>query len=263
VNSRWAETRKTASSLVCAGIGTMIGLPRRFVIFTSGRSGSELLASLLHAHPRVHCDGEELALPRPFRAAHVRGRAVRTTLAHRMGRSGPDVYGWKLITNHLRWYPEVFPNPTAFLGTYAQPPGLLVTLRRADLLNQTLSLLHAEHTQFHYQAGKPAPRFEPFEVEPENLLSQLYYYENDERWLTETVGDLPHLSLVYEDDLATPKAQQDTANRVFDRLGLPPAPVDARLVPVAPPVPRDRITNFEAVASALRGTRYERLLNGS
>lgn len=262
MNSRWADVRQTGSSLTCAALGAVLGLPTRFVIFTSGRSGSELLASLLDSHPRVHCDGEVLAIPRQFRAAFVRGRAVRATLAHRFGRPGPDVYGWKLITNHLRWYPEIFPDPSAFLGQYARPPGLLITLRRADLLNQTLSLLHAEHSQFHFQAGEATPRFEAFAVEPENLVSQLYYYENDEQWLVETVGNLPHLGLVYEDDLATPDAQQATADRIFERLGLPPAKVDPQLVPVAPPDPRDRISNYGEVAAALRGTRYESLLDG-
>ena len=61
-------------------------------------------------------------------------------------------------------------------------------------------------------------------------------------------------------DLVDESAQKATAALLFRSLGIPPVDVDAGLFKVAPPDPRERISNPEEVARALAGTRYEELL---
>lgn len=250
------------TSLLWSRVARRLRFPRRFVIITSGRSGSELLVSLLDSHPAVVCEGEILQRPRRHPGAYLRGHALRMTLRARHRRSIPAVHGWKLVTNHVRWYPEVFPDARAFVDELVADGSTIIHLRRRNLLNQALSLICAEQTQFHYRSGDRRLEFAPVVFEPERLLAQLYHYEEDDQWLTKTIGDLPRLELTYEDDLADPAAQEVTAARVFRELGLAPAEIAAGVHKVAPPDPRGRIANHAEVARALAGTRYEELLGG-
>ena len=237
----------------------MLRFPRRFVILTSGRSGSELLANILDSHPAVVSEGEILQRPKRYPIAYLRGHSVRMMLRARRGSSMPRVHGWKLITNHVRWYPDVFPDPREFVEQLAAS-GTIIHLRRQNLLNQAISLLCAEQTQFHVRAGDSRGAFVPIAVEPERLLAQLYHYDEDDRWLTKILGDIPHIDLTYEDDLVDESAQKATAAMLFRSLGIPPVDADAGLCKVAPPDPRERISNPEEVARALAGARYEELL---
>ena len=202
MKQRLADEYDTVASMLWAPVAAALRVPRRFVIMTSGRSGSELLVSLLDAHPDLVCEGEMLQRPRRSPRTYLRGHALRMVLRARAGGARPRVHGWKLITNHVRWYPDVFPEPQVFVEHLAAT-GTIIHLRRRNLLNQSLSLISAERTQYHVRAGESAPAFEPFVVEPERLLAQLYHYEEDDAWLTKTVGDVPHLDLTYEDHSPT------------------------------------------------------------
>jgi hypothetical protein len=55
----------------------------RFVIVTTGRTGSELLASLLNAHLKVVCESEILALWKRFPIQRILSRSVRPGLRGR------------------------------------------------------------------------------------------------------------------------------------------------------------------------------------
>src|SRR2546429_2305199 len=126
---------------------------------------SELLASLLDAHPAIVSEGEILQRPRRYPTAYLRGHALRMMFRARRGSSMPRVHGWKLITNHVRWYPDVFPDPKAFVADLAAD-GEIIHLRRRDLLSQAISLLSAEVTQFHVRTVDPRSSFEPIAFEP-------------------------------------------------------------------------------------------------
>jgi LPS sulfotransferase NodH len=260
VNQRLANRYDALASLAWSAPARTLKFPRRFVIITSGRSGSELLTSVLDSHPAIVSEGEILQRPRRYPALYLRGHALRMVLRARRGRFIPSVHGWKLITNHVRWHPEVFPDPRAFIEHLAAD-GEIVHLRRRNLLNQALSLVHAELSQYHARRGEARATFEPRAIEPERLLAQLYHYDDDDRWLTKLVADIPHIDLTYEDDLVDEHAQQVTANMLFRELGVPPAEIDAELFKVAPPDPRERVSNLVDVTRALAGTRYEEYLS--
>lgn len=259
VSQQLANRYDNVASVCWGGIARRLRFPRRFVILTSGRCGSELLADLLESHPAIVSEGEILQRPKRYPSTYLRGHSLRMMLRARRGSAIPRVHGWKLITNHVRWYPDAFPDPELFIAGLAAN-GEIIHLRRRNLLSQAISLLSAEVTQFHVRAGDPRSAFEPIAFEPERLLAQLYHYDEDDQWLTKILGDIPHVDLTYEDDLVDESAQQATAAMLFRRLGIPPVDVDAGLFKVAPPDPRERIANPEEVARALAGTRYEELL---
>lgn len=230
---------------------------RSVAIFTGGRSGSQHLVELLDSHPHIACDGEVLRGNRRFPRVHLASRALRRTNAM----FSADVYGFKVTTNDLFWYPRRYPDPTRFLRRFATLPNVLVVLRRRNLLGQALSYLDGKRRQFHVRGESPT--FRPLHVVPEELLASLWAYEVDDRRLVEVVRTLDHIELFYEEDLIGAAQQEATARRLLTALDLPVVPLQSRLRKAGPTDPLERIANFDEVRAALDGTRYAPLLEGS
>jgi LPS sulfotransferase NodH len=240
----------------------IIGTPRPAVVLTTGRSGSDLLISLLDSHPNIVCRGELLRamsrVPPWHPGLRVDGEAV--IAAHEARAAGKDVrvFGWKLLTTNLRWFPVQFPQPERFLEQRTRG-GLLIVLRRRDYLAQALSWIDAEQREYHHTTGT-ASAFEPFVVDPEQLLAQVYAYELEDQWLEQVTAGQERLEIWYEDDLVDEARREAAVASITDRLGLPFAPTFTDLVAVAPRHPADRVANIDQVAAALEGTRYRRFL---
>jgi len=251
----WSGIRTAATYAYGSAGGTG---PRQLVVLTPGRSGSELLVSLLDGHPQIRCEGEILRVPRRQARRYVIGHARRALDRGRTQGKRAEVYGWKLITSQLQWYPERYPDPTGFLSACTAAGGLLVVLRRRNRVNQALALIHGERSGFDFHSRD---EFTPMAVEPELLLAQLYWYDEADSWLVETTASLPHLPLFYEDDLTTAERQQATVAEICARLGLRFVPTEATLAPVAPADPLARVSNIQEVVAALAGTRYSALVD--
>jgi len=226
--------------------------PRRFVILTTGRTGSELLASLLDSHPRIVCAGELLKEGRTFPTQYVEARAGMA------GLRGMEAYGWKLLLSQYR-------NPSGTVRGIGDPDTYparldamgyrLILLARRNLVAQAMSSIRAEQTQFHHYRGDRTA-FTPTEVDPVTLMAFTWVREAETTALIETIGAVPYLRLTYEDDLLDPACHQDTVDRVCRYLGMDSAPVSSGLVKVAPRGVREMVTNFEEVMELFRDTRY-------
>lgn len=226
---------------------------RRFVIVTVGRTGSELLVSLLNSHPRIMCDGEVLELRQPFPGQLVLRRALRARLRG-------QAYGFKLLARHARQhYPY---NPGPFLRRFHDRGFRLIVLERRDWLAQAMSVLRAEGRPAHHR-GRDGAQFAAQRADPEAILAALVLIEQGVAFVRETLQGVPALGLVYEDDLQDPAAQQRTVDRVCDYLGLDTAPVDSELVRLAPTSVVDQVENFDEVAALLSHTRFAELLPAS
>ncbi|HEX4863141.1 MAG TPA: hypothetical protein VFV02_03660 [Acidimicrobiales bacterium] len=240
----------------------VLPLPRRMLILTTGRSGSELLVSLLNEHPDIVCNGElilgpgQVARPRP--GLFVRGVAVMSMREAMRSGKHAHVFGWKLPSNHMRWNVGRFPEPVKFIRENIGPDGLLVVLRRRNFIAQALSWQHAEKTKYHFTEVE---HFDRISVDPEALLSQTFVYEFEDRWLAETTKDLSKVEITYEDDLLAPGTQQSTLDRITDALGFEPSPAQSQLKRITPAKPSDRIANIREVRRVFEPTRYAGLLD--
>jgi LPS sulfotransferase NodH len=244
-----ARTRSAGSRLAFDHLAP----ERRFVIVTVGRTGSELLVSLLNSHPQIMCDGEILELRQPFPGQLVLRRALRARLRG-------QAYGFKLLGRHARQhYPY---DPAPFLRRFYERGFRLIVLERRDRLAQAMSALRAEGRPAHHR-GRDGAQFAPLRADPEALLAALVLLEQGVAFIRETLQSLPALQLVYEDDLQDPLQQQRTVNRVCDHLGLDAAPVDSELVRIAPTSVVDQVENFDEVAALLSHTRFAGLLPAS
>jgi LPS sulfotransferase NodH len=222
----------------------------RFLIVTTGRTGSELLVSLLDSHPRIRCDSEILSIPRAFPGQLVLRRSA-------LARAHGLAYGFKLVAEHARLQSPH--DREGFLRGFADQGFRIVVLERRDLLQQVVSSVRGIETQHHHRLGE-RDEFRPMQVDPVAVLCALAWFEESVNFVRSALAGVPVLDLVYEDDLLEAEQQQRTADRVCTFLGLPPAPVKTDLVKIAPRSLADQLENFDEVAALLSATRFARLL---
>jgi hypothetical protein len=232
--------------------------PVRFVVLTTGRTGSELLVSLLNSHRAITCDGELLAEPRSFPRRYVTARAAVA------GLRGADAHGWKLLSGqfrHLRGIGEPLDYPRRLHETGSR----IILLERRNIVQQTLSWMRTGHgnsqalAKHHYTVGE-SREVGPMAIDPLELLAGTYYVEAEATFVREAAGRVPHLRLVYEDDLCNPVSQQATVDRICSYLGLPPAPVASKLIRITPRRVRDMLSNFDEIEALVSQTRYRKYL---
>lgn len=245
---------RRAATYAAAPVARLGYVPtRRFTIFCPPRTGSDLLVSLLDAHPRVRCDGEILRTPIPRPFSWFDGRSAITRW------HGSSVWGCKIVSRDLRWAPEHYGSGHDFLSRLDDLDYRILYLRRRDCLLQALSLVHASRTQYHFTVDDDV-RFEPMTVDPVQLLGCLYILEEEAEAAEAAVQGLPRVELWYEDDLLTADRQQATLDRLTDELSIERIRAETRVVAGAPPTLRERVANLEEVADLVGRTRFGRYL---
>ncbi|MDQ6797224.1 MAG: Stf0 sulfotransferase family protein [Actinomycetota bacterium] len=250
--------RRRAQSAVRFGgglAGPALAPGKRFVLFGTGRVGSELLMDLLNAHPDIVCDGEILTDDTLRHPGHLmEWRAVRARAR------GAKAYGFKLLTSQLRRATSIS-DPHAFLARLAARGDVIVLMERRNLLSVGVSFIQAETIGWHHRTDSDPPAGQQIEVDPIDAVHGVYALEEATAWNESVVEGIAHLRVVYEDDLEDPARQQSTVDTIVNALGLPSAPVSTELVRVVPRALRDRIANYDEVADVLSRTRYARYLD--
>jgi hypothetical protein len=248
----------TAARAYAPALAARFVPPVRFVVLTTGRTGSELLVSLLNSHPAITCEGELLAAPRAFPRRYVVARAAVA------GLRGAEAHGWKLLSGQLRDLRGIG-EPLDYPRLLHENGSRIILLERRNIVQQTVSWMRTGHgnsealTKHHYTAGQSSD-VGPMTIDPLELLAGTYYVEAEARFVREAAGRVPHLGLVYEDDLANPISQQATVDRICSYLDLPPAPVASKLIRVTPRRVRDMLSNFDEVEALVSQTRYRKHL---
>ncbi len=219
---------------------------QKFFIFTTGRSGSNLLVSLLNSHPLIQCNSELLLKrvlkPEMYLKCHER-------------LSRKDVYGFKLLSIHLEI--QEIRDPKSFINQLCSSGYLIISLMRRNIVRQSISHLYANYRgKFHHSEKQGEQKFVPMWLDPQKLLQELHFLERLNRLGDQLLADQPHLSLFYEDDLSNPASQQDTVDRVANYLGIPSANIGTNLVKTTPEDLSHVIENYAEIVDFLAGTPY-------
>ncbi|HVY10451.1 MAG TPA: hypothetical protein VHB18_09925 [Mycobacteriales bacterium] len=228
-------------------------LPKRFVIVTQGRAGSELLVDLLNRHPDITCDSEVLREPVALPNAVIRGRAARAR------RSGAQAYGFKLQPRQA--FELQCLHPVTWLPELEADGWILVYLHRRNMLHQVISALRGSQSQFHVRASAAKP-FEPVTLDPADVLTGLTLLESWTQMSEEALRDAHPVELVYEDDLNNQEAQRRTVAMLCERLGVPPHWSPSDWVKVQPTTTREMVANYDELAAAVATTRFAAYLGG-
>ena len=93
-----------------------------------------------------------------------------------------------------------------------------------------------------------------------DLIGRMEYFERLTRFQDASLEDIPHLSVTYEQDLLPQNRHQDTADRIFEYLGLAPARVETQLRKLTSNDLSQIVDNLDEVTAALRDTPFARFL---
>ncbi len=221
----------------------------RFVIFGQGRSGSSLLVGLIGSHPAIHCEKEIFhwrvagRLFSPSR--YVSARAIL---------SPKSVYGCKLKIYQIT-EDQGIDDPRQFLLDLHAADWKFVYLFRQDLFRKALSLVVARaRGKFTVSTGETGPRMGPVRIDPVELIAAMRQRNAHGQREVAALGEIPHITVTYEEDLLRPEAHQMTSDRVFEFLGLPSVPVGAELVRTSRDRISDYIENYDELVAAVRQT---------
>ncbi len=231
-------------------------VPRPFAVVSQARSGSQLLRGLLNQHPQLWCEGEvmlrfvQTRWPRMlFPAAYLEGLASRC---------GLRVYGCLLRQSQL-W--RCCPDSQSFPSELARRGWQLIHLQRGNRVRLALSFLRAEALQrWHLERGRGAVAERPY-ISPRSLLDYLRWTDQARTFENEAMSRVAALKLFYEQDLQPQQRHQATADRVFEFLGLPSAPVQAPLRRTGEGPISELVSNWQQLVEVLRDTSYAQELS--
>jgi len=232
---------------------------RRFVVLAAPRTGSNLLCTLLDSHPDILCH-HELFNPKGIHYA-VRLRDGTFSLGTKEERDEDPLsllsrvwgtsLGHALVGFKLNWSQNerVFDAVLADIGIKK-----LMTVRRNRVKTFVSELVAQTTGHWESYVGR-SPRGETtrVHVDVNALLEQIRRNDEYYAWLHEKLraAGQEYLEIIYED-----LESDDARRRILEFLGVSP---DVHLLRAStfkrnPPDLRAIVTNYEELASALRGT---------
>jgi LPS sulfotransferase NodH len=229
------------------------GATSRFIIITSGRTGSELLVSLLHSHPQFSCDGEILNTRRQWPDRFLAGRAARAAA------QGKLAYGCKVQPQDILDVQRIA-DPHNWVRRQHAKGWRIIHLRRRNRLHQAISVVRATQSEWHYRHGEEGPAG-PLTLDPNAVIGTMYLIQHKENQIAAMVEGVPHLELWYEDDLEQASDQSRTVATICQELGVTTQPTTSELTRVTPPSVRDAVANYDEIAATIRANAFTQYLD--
>jgi LPS sulfotransferase NodH len=137
----------------------------------------------------------------------------------------------------------------------------VIHLSRANVFEHAVSGLRARRFGFHRRRGAVSSS-ERFEIDFETLVARMQEIEQSRLDEIRLLEGVPHLSLVYEEDLRDEARHQATLDRVCGALGLESGRAHSAFGKVSPNRLRDSISNYEEIERRLAATPWARFLEG-
>jgi len=223
----------------------------KFVIFTSGRSGSTLLIDLLNTNPEVLCEGELLKRRVLFPERLLKGYEQKAT---------KPIYGFKLLSYQLKNIQTGISDKKAFLHRLVKEEGYqLIYLHRTDHVRLALSIIYGfQRNKWHRQEGKNSMKVNPpFELKPDRFIFFLNELARLKEFEQEMLEGLSYLSINYENDLQKEAMHNQTISRIAQFLGIEEQPSFSNLRKTTPKKLAEMVTNRELLIEAVRNSEYE------
>lgn len=233
----------------------------RFVVLTSGRSGSNFLASLMKSHRRIVQHGEifgEFQLQSSEVRSNINRVGVTSYLDHRLERMAWEAAtGVKILYGNLEpSYGDEWgiPGNDALSGHIASDPSLrVIHLVREDKLAMLVSARLASKTQTWLKGNYGG---QSVTLPPDWVRSRFEWLETWENWVATAIPPSRVLQTTYEALVAQNSTEVD---RVFESLGVPPAKVTSPLKKQLRRPKSEVVKNYRELCAEFRGTRYEEL----
>jgi LPS sulfotransferase NodH len=198
----------------------------KFVIFGLGRSGSTLLKQLLDSHPDIKCEGELFNVEDNYVTNPILRKIVyhfpRRFLNLRRFLANKPIYGFTLLIYQ-------FGQPQAMLEMLHNDGWKIINISRRNSLEQCFSFLVALHTKTWHRFREKEGTAPKLSLSAEELKHWLMLFEKNKKTESEILENLPHYRVVYEDNLIDEALWPETTRKIFEYLGINPAPVSASI----------------------------------
>lgn len=231
---------------------------KKFVIYTRGRTGSTVLSDLINCHPDIFCDveifnliysGSKIAFPMKY----------ISSCSKRADMHGKKVYGFRVKISQLRIEHNYRNYDKILLRLHAEG-WKFIYLKRINFLRHKISNILATETNVFHLKRNEKPHGKKLKADCELLMASIKFSEDIERTEEENLKHIPHLKLIYEDDISDSSKHQDTANKVFGFLGLGYHKVKTDYVKVIPDDLKMTLSNYEEVYNYFKDTKYIQFL---
>ena len=220
-----------------------------FMILSRGRSGSELLRSLLNSHPEIYCDGEiftdKLILsPKLFLKGMAKKQSVR-------------LYGYKAKPFHLK---RQFNQISRIKSEFFTPEIKIIYLKRLNILRQAISVQIGNQKNRWHDTIETGTLNKKFVIDYEELIMQIKSFEKNEKREKEFLKNIRYHQIIYENDLLSAENHQTTLDLVFSYLGVNSIQVQTNYIRSTTDHLSDFIKNHDEIISKIKKTDYNRYL---
>ena len=223
----------------------------KFVIFTVGRTGSNLLVSLLNNNRIIHCHSELLIKRVVFPKLYLKCQ-------ERLARK--EVYGFKVLLYNFGV--QDIQDPLDILGDLYRDGYKIISLKRRNILRQVVSHMYAVHrSKFHLNKGQAEPNLNRMRIDSKYLHSELEFFLDYRLHEEQILTNFSYLQLYYEDDLLDERCHQQAVDKVADYLGIPTAIGTTKLAKTTPQDLYNIIENYDEFKMLVENTGYSQYLD--
>jgi hypothetical protein len=248
-----ALSQSAASSWIETFQSLMGSRPHKpsFVVFEIGQSGCVTLSKWFCAHQKITFQENILSQAVRF---------PRLSVYRRIRQSAGEVYGFNMTVEQLRQVQRLA-DPNQFLQDLHRGGCRVIFLNRRDALRHAIATLKTYSINCRFDTDEP--RQSKFTVDVSELLACLKYLDNQRVEAQAILHGVPHLSLIYEEDLIDPNCYLATAERLSTFLEVPDiAPAGSALKLVHQQL-GDIVTNYEELCEGIAASEYGYLLTES
>ena len=165
---------------------------KKFLIFSSGRSGSTLLINVLNSSPNIQCEGEIL-----------RSKNIAPKKVIKLSEQAclQNVFGFKLLTYQLLDLQPKIASKQAFLADLVADGYQIIYLERKNSLLQALSVVYAMQRNIWHYKNEATISHSKITLNPNRLAEMIQDFEKYKAQESALLENLPYLYLNYETDL--------------------------------------------------------------
>jgi len=229
----------------------------KFLIFAQGRTGSTLLTDLLHSNSNIFMFGE-IFNKRVIRNVKNPVRYANT-LASIQFRS--SIVGFKVKLYHFLKEQNV--DVTETLKQFEADGWKIIYLERKNKLEQSLSNMIAKRRgSFHNTSNNNESVIKDlvFDLSYDDLIRKIERREKYTEQEYEALKKVKYLHITYEDDLLDSQKHQQTADKIFNYIGVPSVPVSSKFKKINNKPKNELIKNWEELETKLKMSKYAKYL---
>ncbi len=220
------------------------------VLFGQGRTGCSTLGKLLSSYPQFQYDDEILLYNVFFPKLFIKAMCAL---------SKKDIYGFKIKIYQLTKSQNI-QDPKEFMHELYREGWKIIYVKRRNFLHREVAALSAKFRRLRFKSKDGPSNGVKIYINCKDLIEGMQrreiYLEEEE----EILKNLPHITIVFEDDLLRAENHQRTLDKILNYLGLSPVPVKTIFLRAASERLSDSIQNYEEVVRAIGQTKYAKFL---